>query len=67
MINMRKKIANHYQSAARVVGDLSLVLIPVMMPFVANSPISADAKYWANAFFTVALITVKFVSKIWQK
>jgi len=66
-MKMVQKIKKHYESPARVVGDFALLLIPAMMPIVANAPLSGDAKYWANAFFTIALITVKFVSKLWQK
>jgi hypothetical protein len=66
-MKMVQKLKKHYESPARAVGDLSLLLIPVMMPIVANAPLSDDAKYWANAAFTVALITLKFISKLWQK
>lgn len=44
----------------RKIGDLALLLIPALMPIVAQSSLPDETKYWVGSILTIALIAVKF-------
>lgn len=67
-MTVKEKINKHYSgNSARIIGDLALILIPVLQTIVNNAPdVSDHVKYWMISFLTSALVVVKFASKLWQ-
>lgn len=60
------RIRSHYSDKARLIGDFALLMIPVLVPIISNAPLSDNSKYWLNAILTIALVTAKFITKLWQ-
>jgi hypothetical protein len=66
---INKKMNSHYKGQnARVIGDLALVLIPVLEAVVSNAPnIGDEGKYWLSSLLTTSLVLCKFITKLWQE
>gem|GEM_PF-3311703 len=51
----------------RIVGDLAIVMIPVIDGIVAAAPnIDTDIKYWIAAGTSLTLVTLKFLTNLFK-
>lgn len=59
------KFKHHYRenSSWQWIGDLALILIPVIHTGLASAPISDHAKFWVGFVCDVTLVGFKFWSK----
>jgi hypothetical protein len=53
---------------ATMLGDLAILLIPVMIAAVEGAPdLPHLAQYWIMQSLAIALVVLKFVSKLWKE
>lgn len=61
-------LKNFYQPTPknfRVLGDMFLVLIPVVTTIIASAPnMASDKKYWWNAGCSIVLVLAKFATNL---
>jgi len=53
---------------ASVLGDMALVMIPIMTKLIEDAPNLTDSqKYWWSGFFTISGIAAKFILKLFKE
>lgn len=54
------KLRQRYQNKWKLLGDFSILLIPILSAALPNMPVSEAARYWCGLSLNISLVGVKF-------